>query len=128
MLSFYAKACLERNIVVHVAVAAAAGCNRTTRRVAHRAAGAEIAARLLAKTPASAAATAVKHGEVGAEALQNHLCGILLDAALVGPFAGLERAFDVNLRAFLQVLLGNLGEPLIENHDAVPFGLFLALS
>jgi hypothetical protein len=34
---------------------------------------------------------------------------------------------DVDLGAFAQVLLGDLCQAVIENDDAVPFGLFLAL-
>src|SRR5262249_9124171 len=40
------------------------------------------------------------------------------------PFACLELAFEVDLRALLQILLGDLGEPLAENDHAMPFGLF----
>ncbi|SPP95351.1 protein of unknown function [Bradyrhizobium vignae] len=60
--------------------------------------------------------------------MEHDLGRVLLDAALVRPFAGLQRALDVNLRALLQVLLGDLAEPFIEDHDAMPFGLFLALA
>ena len=48
--------------------------------------------------------------------------------ALVGPFAGLQRAFDVNLGALLQILLDDLAERLGEDHHAVPLGFFLALA
>src|SRR3954454_573425 len=120
----------ERDIVVHVAVAAtAAGGNRAPRRAADRTGGAEIAARLVAEAAASAAAaTAVQHRQGGVEALQHDFGRVLFDTALVGPFAGLERTFDVNLGALLQILFGDLAEPLIEDHDAVPLGLFLALA
>ena len=37
-------------------------------------------------------------------------------------------AFEVNLRALLQILLGDLGEPFVEDHHAVPLGLLLALA
>src|SRR6185312_1796527 len=37
-------------------------------------------------------------------------------------------AFQINLRALLQVLLGDLAEPFREDHHAVPLGLFLALA
>jgi hypothetical protein len=47
--------------------------------------------------------------------------GVLLDAVLVGVFAGADRALDVDLRALAQVLRGNLGQPAVE-HQAVPFG------
>ena len=65
---------------------------------------------------------------VRVEALQHDLGRVVLDAVLVVPFARLQRALDVDLRALLQVLLGDLAEPLVEDHDAVPLGLFLALA
>src|SRR4029078_4273742 len=37
-------------------------------------------------------------------------------------------AFEINLGALLQILLGDLAEPLAEDHDAMPLGLFLALA
>ena len=61
---------------------------------------------------ATAAATAVEHGQGRVEALQHDFGRVLLVAALVGPFAGLQRALDVNLGALLQILLGDLAEPL----------------
>src|SRR5262249_36942498 len=103
----------ERNIVIHVAVAAA-GRDRAARRRARGARGPEIAAALIAAEACSAAA-AVEHGERGVEALQHDLGGVFLRAALVGPFAGLQLALDVNLGALLQILLGDLAEPLVED-------------
>src|ERR1700745_1831876 len=91
----------ERDVVVHV-VAAAAGRDRAARGAAHGTAGAEIAAALVAEAAATAAATAVQHGQRRVEALQHDLGRVLLGAALVGPFAGLQRALDVNLGALLQ--------------------------
>src|SRR5262249_49019428 len=117
---------LERDVVVHVAVATAGGRYRATR---HGAADAEIAARLIRETSARTSATAaVEHGEVGVEALQHDFGGVLLGARLVGPFARLQLALDVNLGALLQILLGDLGKPFREDHHAVPLGLFLALA
>src|SRR4051794_24001836 len=120
----------ERDIVVHVAVAAtAASGNGTARCAADRTGGAEIAARLVAEAAASpTAATTVQHRQGRVEALQHDFGRVLLDAALVGPFAGLERTLDVNLGALLQILFGDLAEPFIEDHDAVPLRLFLALA
>src|ERR1700730_15896958 len=119
---------LERNIVVHVAVAGA-GYHRPARR-ARGTAGAEVAAALIVRAEAAAASTAasIQHGQARIEALQHHFRGILLDAGLVGPFAGLQLALDVNLGALLQILLGDLAQAFVENHDAMPLGLFLALA
>ena len=74
---------------------------------------AEIAARLVGEAAAAtAAAAAVEHGQGGVEALQHDFGRVFLDAGLVGPFAGLQLALDVNLGALLQILLGDLGERL----------------
>src|ERR1700735_2971151 len=119
---------LERNIVVHVAVAGA-GCHRPARR-ARGTAGAEVAAALIVRAEAAAASAAasVQHGQARIEALQHYFRGILLDAGLVGPFAGLQLTFDVNLGALLQILLGDLAQTFAEDHHPMPFGLFLALA
>src|SRR5207253_5547712 len=116
------------DIVVHVAVAATAGCHGPPRRGAGGTAGAEIAGIVGAEAAATAAAAAIEHGQGRVEALQHDFGRVFLDAALVGPFAGLQRALDVNLGALLQILLGDLAESLVEDHDAVPLGLFLALA
>src|SRR3546814_3459411 len=42
-------------------------------------------------------------GQIAAEALQHHLGGVLLDAVLVGPLAGLQGALDVDLGALAQI-------------------------
>src|ERR1700730_17896167 len=119
---------LERDIVVHVAVART-GRDRAARR-ARGPAGAEIAAALVGAKAAAATAAraAIEHGEVRIEPLQHHLGRVFLGAALVGPFARLQLAFDINLGALLQILLGDLAEPFVEDDDAVPLGLFLALA
>src|SRR3546814_11072794 len=66
-------------------------------------------------------------GQIAAEALQHHLGGVLLDAVLVGPLAGLQGALDVDLGALAQILLGHLAELLVEDDDAVPFGALAPL-
>ena len=50
------------------------------------------------------------------------------DAGRVGPFAGLQRALDVNLGALLEILLDDLAQRLGEDHHPMPLGLFLALA
>src|SRR5439155_8927882 len=87
-----------------------------------------IAALAGAAALAAAAASAVQHRQFAAEALQYHLGRVFLDAGVVGPFAGLQGALDIDLRALAQVFLGDLDEPLVEDHDAVPFGALLALA
>src|SRR6185312_552332 len=107
-----------------------ARCGRdAARRRARRTAGAEIAARLVGEAAtATTAATAIKHRQRRVEALQHDFGGVFLDTGLVGPFTGLQCTLDVHLGALFQILLGDFAEPLIEDHHAMPFGLFLALA
>src|SRR5204862_5706462 len=91
-------------------------------------AGVVIAALARPGTLAAAAARAVEHRQFAAEALQHHLGRVFLDPGVVGPFAGLQGALDIDLRALLQVFLGDLNEALVEDHDAVPLGALLALA
>src|SRR3954454_25350552 len=120
----------EREIVVHGAVAGTGRRgNRPPRSASDQPGGAESAARLVAETAASdTAATTVQHRQRRVEPLEHDFGRVLFDTALVGPFAGLERTLDVNLGALFQILFGDLAEPFIEDHDAVPLGLFLALA
>src|SRR6202011_1171691 len=104
----------ERNIVVHVAVARA-GRDRAARCGAGRTGRAKIATAIV-RTKTAAAAAAVQHGQVRIKPLQHHLGRVFLDAGLIGPFARLQLALDVNLGALLEILLGDLAEPLVENH------------
>src|SRR5262249_45146755 len=90
---------------------------------------AEVAARVIgAVVGAGAAAGPVEQGQFSAETLQNNLGGIAVLAGLVLPFACLQRTFEVNLRALLEVLLGDPAQVLVEDDDAVPFGLFPPLA
>ena len=116
---------LERNVVVHV-ITAAGGRDRTALR---RPAGAEGAAALVAgERTASSAATTIEHGQRRVEALQDDFGRIFVLTVLVLPLPGLERAFDINLRTLLQILLRDLAKPFIEDDDAMPLGLLLALA
>ena len=106
-------------------------CRRACRRAGHR----RLARR---ERPASrtsprrrrrrAAAAGIEHGERRVEALQHHFGGVFLDAVLVGVFAGLQLALEIDFGALLQILLDDLAQPFIEDHHAVPLGLFLALA
>src|SRR6185369_16642974 len=96
------------------------------RRGAGRTAGAEITG--IVGAEAAATAAALEHGQGRVKTLQHDFGRVFLDAALVGPFARLQRAFDVNLGALLQILLDNLAQRFGEDHDPVPLGLFLALT
>src|SRR5579875_3028271 len=70
----------------------------------------------------------IQQGQLAAEAADHHLGGIFVLAGLVSPFAGLQRALHVDFAALVQILLGQLAEPLVEDHHPVPFGAFPALT
>ena len=57
--------------------------------------------------------------------MQDNFGGIFLDTALIGPFSGLELAFEIDLASLMDVLLHHIDELFIEDHHPVPFG-FLA--
>src|ERR1700738_4995715 len=124
-----AQATLERDIVVHVAATPPGGGHRASRRSARRAARSEITTRIVrSKIAAATAGSAVEHGQGRVEILQHHFGRVFFHAALIGPFAGLQLAFDVNLGTLLQVLFGDLAKTFAENHHAMPLGFFLALT
>src|SRR5262249_18616721 len=78
--------------------------------------------------PTATPALAVEHGQLAAEALEDDLGRIALRPGLVGPFAGLQRTFDIDLAALAQILFRDLRQPLVEDHHTVPFGLLAALA
>src|SRR5688572_6380142 len=82
------SATLERNLVIHLVAL----------EVGRRFIGAASAA-AKAALAATAAAAAVQHHHRAVEAVEHDLGGIFFGAVLVGPFAGLQRAFQVNLGA-----------------------------
>src|SRR5664279_2503996 len=102
----------KRNLVVHVARLARAGQRRLALARHARAAGAEV----IAAVGTGAAAAGIEHGELRIEALQNHFGRVAVVAVLVLPFARLQRAFQVNLRALLEILLDDLAQALVEDH------------
>src|SRR4029077_1553601 len=109
------------------AAARAAHAAAARARTRARAAGAHVIGRAAADAGASASAT-VGHGEVAPETLQHHLGGVFLGARIVRPFAGLERALDIELRALLHVFLDHIDQALVEDDDAVPLRALLALA
>src|ERR1019366_5714224 len=119
-----------RNLVVHIARLASAGQRRLA--LARRArsgtgtAGTEVIAAF--GTGAATAAAGIEHGELRIEALQHHFGRVAVVAVLVLPFARLQRAFQVNLRALLEVLLDDLAQAFVEDHHPMPLGFFLALA
>src|SRR5688572_6697801 len=121
---------LKRNLVVEVAAAARglAAAAATPAASAIAAGAAVAAALLLSRARAAAARAAVEHGQLAAEALEHDLGRVFLGARLVGPFAGLELALDIDLRALLQEALHHIHQPVVEDHHAVPFGALAALA
>src|SRR4030095_8648328 len=83
---------LEGDFVIHL-VTLEAG-----RRLARAASAAALAA----------AIAAIQHGQFAPEILQHHFGRIFLGTVLVGPFAGLKLAFDIDLGALAQILLRHL--------------------
>jgi hypothetical protein len=77
---------------------------------------------------AAAAAAAVEQDELAAEALKHDLGRIAVGARLVGPFAGLDLALEIDLGALAQIGFGDPAEILVEDHDPVPFGPLLAVA
>src|SRR5580698_780298 len=126
---------LERNLVVHFAAPAATAARAGRRRdLARRSGRTEFAAGVIgaeiAATTARAGAAAgpVEQRKLAAKALQHHFGRVAVLARLILPFARLQRALDENLRALLEILLGDPAQILIEDDDAMPLGLFLALA
>src|SRR5262245_62646136 len=116
----------KRNLVVHVPALAGAGHGGLL-LARRRAGGAEIILVGAELTPAAIPGP-VEHGELRIEVLQHHLGGVLVLARLILPFARLQLALKIDLRALLQILLGDPAKPLVEDHHAVPFGFLAALA
>src|SRR6185312_13389300 len=119
----------ERNLVVEIlhrrpALAAAGACGAAT-----AGSGQFLRRRLIGIAAAIASAAApVEHGELAAIALQHDLRRVALLARIVGPFARLEGALEIDLGTLLQVLFDDLHELVVEDNDAVPLGALLALA
>src|SRR5690606_31885457 len=86
------------------------------------------AAILIALATAAAFAPSAEQRQLAAELAQHDLGGVAVLAALVLPFAGFQRALDIDRAALAQILLGDLAEVLVEDGDRMPFGAFLALA
>src|SRR5271168_3361605 len=120
---------LKRNVVVDRPGAAAGGERRPAIGARGLAEARALAALLVGEALAvGAAAAGVEQLQFAAEALQHDLGRVAVGARLVLPLAGLELALDIDLGALLAVLLRHLAEVLVEDHDVVPLGLFLALA
>ena len=85
-----------------------------------------IVASVSATTAATTATAALAAGIEHLHVKDYDLGRIALLAALVVPRAGLQLAFDIDLAALFEVLLGHLGLPTPE-HEPMPLGSLLAL-
>src|SRR4029079_13955192 len=93
------------------------------------AASAEIVIILVERAAAAARAfTTVEEDQFTAGTLKHHLGGVAVVAAIVGPLPGLDLALEIDLRALAQIMLRDPAKILVEDHDLVPFGLFLAFA
>src|SRR4029077_9924990 len=122
----------KRNLVVHVgaraAVARSDAGGRDLAAWSGRAKFPGIVGAEITAASGAGAARAVEQGQLAAEALQHHLGRVAVLARLVLPFARLQLALDVNLRALLEILLGDPAQILVEDDDAMPLGLFPPLA
>src|SRR5690606_6772839 len=82
----------------------------------------------LATVIQAGARTAIQHRELAVEPLHDHLGRVALLAGLVLPVACLQFPLDVDLRTFAQILLRDLAQVLVENHDRVPLRPLPALA
>src|SRR5271165_1554349 len=74
------------------------------------------------------ALTAVEEGQRSRVGRELDLRRIAVVALLVLPLARGKLALDEDLRALGEVLLGDLGEPLVEDDDAMPLGALAPLT
>src|SRR3546814_3895596 len=106
----------ERHVVIQIAVErraaakaawllAAAAPALAAAKTASAAAAAIVIATGIAAS--ATAATAVEQHQFAAKALEHDLGRKFLGARLVGPFPGLDLAFQINLRTLAKILLGD---------------------
>ena len=93
-----------------------------------RGAGTVIVVRIVAPATAATFAAAAEQDQLAAKAREHHLGRVALLPALIGPFAGLQAALEVNGAALAEVFLSHLGEILVEDHHPVPLRALLALA
>src|SRR4029079_1457757 len=122
----------ERNLVVDFLVEAAFGSRLAAAASGAVAVAGRRVARLIllvhARAGTGATAARIQHRQRAVEVLQHDFRAVFVLAVLALPFAGLQRALDVDLGALLQILLGDLAQVLVEDHDRVPFGCLAALA
>ena len=84
---------------------------------------------LLGTTAATEAATAAAFttGIQHLHVIGDDFGAVAVVAVLILPLARLQTTFDIEARAFLDVLLSDFRQ-LVEHHHTVPFGTFLTLT
>ena len=90
----------------------AAGCGRDWVRVDTAAASEIVAAEVFAISAAAATAAAlaaVEEHKLAPEPLEHDFGRVAVIAAIVGPFAGLDLPFEIDLAALAQIILRELG-------------------
>lgn len=118
-LRFYLHSALERDVVTQIV-------ERGLRLVLRGGRG------VIGRLVVAATATAGRRTHTLARTEHLHVVaanfgGVALLAILIGPLAGAQAAFDIDLRALLQILAANLGQ-LAESRDTDPLGHFLAFA
>src|SRR6478735_382145 len=107
----------ERDVVVEVAAGRTAAARAPVS-----------AAAATAALPTAATRRAVEHRQHAADAADRDLGRVAVVARRVLPLAGAQAAFDVDLAALAQILLGDADQPVGLEHDRVPLGALLALA
>jgi len=119
---------LKRNIIVDDVGGGGGSSQRRDRRSAPCSRGDERPKDVLEDSEGAACAgvfapaAAIEKRQFAAKALQDHFRRLALIAVAIGVFARLQLAFEIDLRALLAILLGDLAEVLVEDHNIVPFG------
>jgi len=71
---------------------------------------------------------AADQGQFAAKTLQDDLGCVALLPGLIGPFAGLQLAFDIDLASLGEILLRDLTKAIVEDHHPMPFGFLTRLT
>ncbi len=79
-------------------------------------------------TMATLARLAIQEGHLTREGAQHDLGAVAVLARLVLPFAGFQLALEIDLRALLQLLLGQAHQAFVEDGNRVPLGALAALA
>src|SRR5262245_32203021 len=112
------------NLVVHIP----AGARHGRFPLARRGAGGAGIILIGATVAVGPIAGPVEQDKLRIEGLQHYFGGILVLARLVLPFARLQGALEIDLRALLQIFLSDPAQAFVEDRNAMPFDLFTRFS